>query len=114
MSASGPLPAMLPVDPKRRKRMLALLWKYSWRCRWCGVAVLVSGCLDNDPRRATVDHVIPKAKGGDDRPSNRVLSCWACNQAKADKAPVEWTVGKPFARATVAANAALTLRKAGR
>jgi 5-methylcytosine-specific restriction endonuclease McrA len=36
---------------------------------------------------ATVDHVIPKSKGGTDDFSNKVMACYSCNQDKADKVP---------------------------
>lgn len=31
----------------------------------------------------TLDHVLPKSKGGDDGPLNTVLCCWECNRKKA-------------------------------
>jgi 5-methylcytosine-specific restriction endonuclease McrA len=32
----------------------------------------------------TIDHVIPRSKGGTNALKNTVASCHACNQAKAD------------------------------
>jgi 5-methylcytosine-specific restriction endonuclease McrA len=34
---------------------------------------------------ATIDHVIPKSKGGDDSMDNLVLACTACNGAKGNR-----------------------------
>ena len=38
----------------------------------------------NDPSRATIDHVIPKSKGGSDEESNLVICCRGCNGKKGD------------------------------
>lgn len=35
----------------------------------------------------TIDHIIPRSKGGTDEHSNRTLSCFKCNQKKANKMP---------------------------
>jgi CRISPR/Cas system Type II protein with McrA/HNH and RuvC-like nuclease domain len=37
----------------------------------------------------TVDHVIPRSKGGSNRAWNIVLSCFGCNQSKGDSSPTE-------------------------
>lgn len=37
----------------------------------------------------TIDHVIPKSRGGSDNWSNLVLACLACNAVKRDSVPVE-------------------------
>lgn len=42
-------------------------------CRYCG------GSAD------TVDHVVPKARGGSDDESNLVAACRPCNSAKRDR-----------------------------
>jgi len=39
--------------------------------------------------KLTLDHVIPKSKGGDKSWTNLVSSCGCCNQKKADKTPFE-------------------------
>lgn len=38
-------------------------------------------------KEKTIDHVIPKSKGGPHRLWNLVISCLACNQAKGDSEP---------------------------
>ena len=56
-------------------------------CNYCGRTNLVkNGRVVGPTRQATVDHVIPLAKGGrkyDER--NLVVSCRRCNEKKADK-----------------------------
>jgi 5-methylcytosine-specific restriction endonuclease McrA len=43
---------------------------------------------------ATLDHVIPKCRGGSNKSSNLVLACWECNQEKADKIIKEYRCPK--------------------
>lgn len=38
-------------------------------------------------RKATKDHVIPRAKGGSSLWENTVMACWPCNQKKGCKNP---------------------------
>jgi 5-methylcytosine-specific restriction endonuclease McrA len=53
--------------------------------------------------KLTIDHVIPKSwykrfkvpKRMLDTPGNRVMACFNCNQAKANKDPKEWLQEKP-------------------
>jgi 5-methylcytosine-specific restriction endonuclease McrA len=40
----------------------------------------------------TLDHVVPRAKGGADHPSNLVACCKDCNEYKAGMSPQEWEV----------------------
>lgn len=47
-------------------------------CRYCGIAESV-----------TVDHIIPRSKGGPNAQSNLVGCCRECNQLKADRTPDE-------------------------
>lgn len=50
------------------------LFKRSNLCNWCGIA------LTRDT--ATLDHVIPLARGGLDNMNNVVLACQPCNQKR--------------------------------
>ncbi len=50
-------------------------------CQYCGVKF--------DPRRLTLDHVIPKSKGGKGNWENLVAACHVCNHRKADRTPEE-------------------------
>jgi 5-methylcytosine-specific restriction endonuclease McrA len=44
------------------------------KCQYCG-----------STRRLTIDHVLPKSRGGDDSWANMVVACSACNTKKGDK-----------------------------
>ena len=63
----------------------AVLDRDGWQCQHCGQHVhprcLVNGC----PNCAHVDHLTPKAKGGDDHPANLVASCQRCNLSRGDR-----------------------------
>jgi hypothetical protein len=61
-------------------RTKKLVWKRDGgRCFYCGTALTWG--------TKTVDHVIPKSKGGPHRAWNIVISCLACNQEKGDSDP---------------------------
>jgi len=69
------------VNYKRRVKNEANYKKYvyvrdNYKCQYCG-----KECRNSD---LTVDHVIPKSKGGSNSWTNLVTSCVACNNRKAD------------------------------
>ena len=43
-----------------------------------------------EPRSATVDHIIPKSRGGTNSPINTVLCCRKCNNEKGNFTGVEY------------------------
>lgn len=53
----------------------------SYKCIYCGYA----GSRDE----LTLDHVLPKSRGGDDTPFNLVTACYKCNNRKGDRTPEE-------------------------
>ena len=73
----------------RRRRMIALGKKFGWYCHYCGCELkptkLNKPVSITDPRRPTIDHIIPLSKGGSRRFYNTVLSCVDCNTEKADE-----------------------------
>ena len=46
-------------------------------------------CQSKPPVRATIDHVIPKSKGGRTSWTNCVIACRKCNEKKGNKTPQE-------------------------
>lgn len=61
--------------------MREVLWlKYRKACHWCGVATLLTS--DLVPEQATIDHVIPRHRGGTDATSNLVSACRQCNSRR--------------------------------
>ncbi|HEY8416138.1 MAG TPA: RRXRR domain-containing protein, partial [Thermaerobacter sp.] len=78
--------------------LAALVAAYGDRCAYCG-----------GPGPLTIDHVLPRSRGGTNAWENLLPACWACNQAKGNRTPEEWGVrprvkpkplGKAFRMAT--------------
>jgi 5-methylcytosine-specific restriction endonuclease McrA len=68
----------IPRDAHSRKiTRRAIFARDSWTCQYCGSA---RGSL-------TVDHVIPRSKGGHSGWDNIVTSCAPCNRRKGDRLP---------------------------
>lgn len=69
----------------KMKKAFVTKWKmvYGLRCAYC--------CEDcsNFP---TIDHLLPRSKGGGNRLENLVLACSKCNSEKGDKLPEEYKV----------------------
>jgi 5-methylcytosine-specific restriction endonuclease McrA len=70
-------------------------WRYrDWlegfkACEYCGEA-----------KTLTVDHVIPKSRGGKDKPSNWKASCKDCNVDKGHLTLEEWDLVRAHRRAS--------------
>lgn len=53
------------------------------RCAYCGVETHRLGKgLSRSPRLATLDHVVPRSRGGPLKAANLVLACQACNNQR--------------------------------
>lgn len=70
------------VDRDGYKIYRKRLWNRNPCCHYCGKRTAWE--------KSTLDHIIPKAQGGLDTPSNLVLACEQCNQTKANRSMVEW------------------------
>ncbi|HEX2016882.1 MAG TPA: HNH endonuclease [Solirubrobacteraceae bacterium] len=67
----------VPRDAHRRKiTRRAVFARDGWACQYCGAA-----------SNLTVDHVIPRSKGGASSWENIVASCAPCNRRKGDRLP---------------------------
>lgn len=66
---------------KRALRKLALR-DCGQRCVYCAIAL--------DQRSATLDHVVPLARGGAHDPGNVVAACGPCNRLKGELLPFEF------------------------
>ena len=53
------------------------------QCQYCGSI-----------KNLTIDHVMPRSRGGSNSWTNLVTACMPCNTHKGDKTPEEW--GKPL------------------
>jgi 5-methylcytosine-specific restriction endonuclease McrA len=68
----------VPRVVQRRISRRALFARDGWRCQYCGSA-----------GRLTLDHVVPKSRGGDSVWENVVASCAPCNLRKGNRLPEE-------------------------
>jgi 5-methylcytosine-specific restriction endonuclease McrA len=67
----------IPRDTHRRKiTRRAVFARDDWTCQYCGAR-----------SNLTVDHVIPRSKGGPSSWDNIVASCAPCNRRKGDALP---------------------------
>jgi 5-methylcytosine-specific restriction endonuclease McrA len=83
-----PLPAVVRhrAFVQRGPRRVALtrgnlLARDGCRCQYCGEAFA--------SRELTIDHVLPRSKGGPSTWENLVIACGPCNRRKGDKTPAE-------------------------
>src|SRR5256714_2730656 len=68
---------VVPRDTHRRKiTRRAVFARDNWTCQYCG-----------SRSNLTVDHVVPKSKGGSSSWDNIVASCAPCNRRKGDALP---------------------------
>jgi 5-methylcytosine-specific restriction endonuclease McrA len=58
-----------------------ILWRDKNQCQYCGKKFL--------PEKLTIDHVIPKSRGGKNSWKNLVAACKKCNQRKGNRTPAE-------------------------
>jgi 5-methylcytosine-specific restriction endonuclease McrA len=69
----------VPRDTARRKiTRRAVFARDGWSCQYCG-----------SRSNLTVDHVIPRSKGGGSTWENIVASCAPCNRRKGDRLPAQ-------------------------
>ncbi|WP_396216968.1 HNH endonuclease [Gemmatimonas sp.] len=86
----APRAAVVHVAMKQALRKGALR-DCSQRCVYCATHL--------DQRTATLDHVVPLARGGAHDPGNLVVACAPCNRLKSDLLPFEFFARHPWAGA---------------
>jgi len=68
----------IPRHEARRTSRRAVFARDGFTCQYCG-----------STRQLTLDHVVPRSRGGDSSWGNVVTSCAPCNLRKADRLPHE-------------------------
>jgi 5-methylcytosine-specific restriction endonuclease McrA len=66
----------------------ALVKKSKGRCAYCNR--LIGLKREGKRQRMTIDHIVPRSKGGTNTADNLVASCRDCNFKKGDKMPDEF------------------------
>lgn len=83
-----PVPSVIRLREYRRvprqnravsRKSLLLRDRYS--CQYCQAVLL--------PKQLTLDHVIPRSRGGGSTWENLVAACYPCNNRKGDRTPAE-------------------------
>lgn len=81
-------PSVIVLNSYVRKKQINLsptrlnvYWRDKYTCQYCNKRFVYS--------QLTLDHVIPKSRGGQKNWNNIVTSCQNCNQIKADRTPQE-------------------------
>ncbi len=69
----------VPRAAQRKISRRALFARDEWRCVYCGTST----------GRLTLDHVVPRSRGGDSVWENVVTSCAPCNLRKGNRLPEE-------------------------
>jgi 5-methylcytosine-specific restriction endonuclease McrA len=75
----------VPRAAQRRISRRALFARDGWECVYCGQTGV----------RLTLDHVVPRSRGGDSVWENVVTSCAPCNLRKGDRLPEEVSMVLP-------------------
>jgi 5-methylcytosine-specific restriction endonuclease McrA len=74
------------VNVRRRReasgsKRVRIYMRDGFRCQYCGERM--------NPVELTLDHILPRSRGGDDSAINVVTACRACNQRKGSRTPEE-------------------------
>lgn len=74
------------INIRRRReqssmKRLRIYMRDKFRCQYCGDKKTVADL--------TLDHIMPRSRGGDNSPVNVVTACLPCNNRKGDRTPAE-------------------------
>ena len=75
---------LIELSPRnaRRKFRQSIFESWEWKCAYCNKEL--------DTKSATIDHIVPKFKGGHNVKSNMVCSCSKCNRSKGSVLLEDW------------------------
>ena len=86
--ASFPRPSVIRLiymirrpRPQMRLTRREVFVRDRYTCQYCGI--------QPGPEELTVDHVVPRSRGGVSSWENCVLACVECNKRKADRSPLQ-------------------------
>jgi hypothetical protein len=74
----------LPPDLPRAERLRRILDRDGHECVWCRRP------LEAGDRLASLEHLVPRLKGGPAWAENELAACRACNRARGHTAPAVW------------------------
>ena len=75
---------LIELSPRnaRRKFRQSIFESWEWKCAYCDKNL--------DEKSATIDHIVPKFKGGHNVKSNMICSCSKCNRSKGSVLLEDW------------------------
>ncbi len=75
---------LIELSPRnaRRKFRQSIFESWEWKCAYCD--------KDLDVKSATIDHIVPKFKGGHNVKSNMICSCSKCTRSKGSVLLEDW------------------------
>ena len=75
---------LIELSPKnaRHKFRQCIFEAWNWKCAYCDKEL--------DTKSATIDHILPKFKGGHNVKSNMLCSCSSCNRSKGSTLLENW------------------------
>ena len=75
---------LIELSPRnaRRKFRQSIFESWEWKCAYCDKEL--------DTKSASIDHIVPKYKGGHNVKSNMLCSCSKCNRSKGSSLLEEW------------------------
>ena len=75
---------LIELSPRnaRKKFRQSIFESWEWKCAYCDKEL--------DTKSATIDHIVPKFKGGHNVKSNMVCSCSKCNRSKGSVLLEDW------------------------
>ena len=75
---------LIELSPRnaRRKFRQSIFESWEWKCAYCDKEL--------DTKSATIDHILPKYKGGHNVKSNMICSCSKCNRSKGSVLLEDW------------------------
>jgi 5-methylcytosine-specific restriction endonuclease McrA len=71
-------------DLPRAERLRRILERDGGECVWCRRP------LAPGDRFASLEHIVPRLKGGPAWPENELAACRSCNRARGHAAPAQW------------------------
>lgn len=69
------------IPRKIRYNPMAAFKRDLYKCQYCGQQLILS--------KVTIDHILPKSRGGENSWKNCVACCFVCNNVKGNKTPEE-------------------------
>lgn len=76
----------------RLLKYVVTTWRYQRQPKWSKAGVLRRDkyvCAFCKGKATTIDHVIPRSKGGKNTWKNTIAACSPCNNRKRDRTPIE-------------------------